>query len=51
MSNKEGNNDDKKRTNVDLNNDFVGAGFLRLDDALIQSNPPKIKWSHLYKDK
>ncbi len=30
--------------------DFVGAGFKRLDDTAIEQHPPKIKWGQLYRD-
>jgi len=31
--------------------DFVGAGFQKLDDTLIEQHPPKISWGMLYRDK
>lgn len=31
-------------------NDFVGAGFERLDDNLIEQHAPKIQWGQLYRD-
>lgn len=31
--------------------DFVEAGFERLDDRAIEQNPPKINWGQLYLDK
>lgn len=32
-------------------NDFVGAGFKRLDNTAIEQYPPKIQWGQLYRDK
>ena len=31
--------------------DFVAAGFERLDPELIEKRPPKIRWGALYKDR
>jgi len=31
--------------------DFVAAGFERLDNAAIEQRPPKINWGQLYRDK
>jgi len=31
-------------------NDFVGAGFHRLDDNLIEQHPPMIQWGQLVRD-
>lgn len=30
--------------------DFVGAGFKRLDDNLLEQRPPRVKWGQLYRD-
>ena len=31
------------------NDDFIAAGFERLDPELIEKRPPKIRWGELYK--
>ena len=36
--------------NIMKMNDFVGAGFHRLDDNLLEQHPPRIKWGQLYRD-
>lgn len=33
------------------NDDFIAAGFHRLDPHLVEKQPPKIKWGVLYKEK
>ena len=33
------------------NDDFIAAGFERLDSHLIEKRPPKIKWGMLYQKK
>lgn len=37
-------------SNILNQDDFVGAGFQRLDATAIEQHPPKIKWGQLYRD-
>ena len=37
-------------SNILKMNDFVGAGFERLDDTALEQHPPKIQWGQLYRD-
>jgi hypothetical protein len=36
---------------MDRQADFIGAGFAKLDDGLLEARPPRIDWGMLYKNK
>jgi len=50
-NNNKNKNKNKKTKYEQMTDDFVGAGFHRLDENLISIRPPKINWGNLYREK
>ena len=41
----------KEKAVKNIESDFIGKGFKKLDSELIDHNPPKIKWGKIYQGK